>query len=137
MNNKDKSKKPILRTIRGYNGEYQISDKGEIFRVGRMNKGLVEVKAQPTQTGLKTITLWKNNERKIIMLHNLYAQTFGVSVEDAKKIIYDGFENSLEAKNNVRFWLMTKINECKDDEKQGINRNDEILYLKSFLEQIK
>lgn len=94
------------------------------------------MKSHKASNGKLYVTLWKNNVRKVYMLHNLYADTFKVSVKDAMRIIYEGYSGSGTAKDNVRFWLLEKIQECEQRKECNEDLQDEILYLKMFLEQI-
>lgn len=65
------------------------------------------------------------------MLHNVLSDTFKIPVEEANRVIYDGFHGTVGARENVRKWVLERIGECE----RSINDyHDEILYLKKFLE---
>lgn len=70
------------------------------------------------------------------MLHNLYAETFQVSVKTAMQIVYEQYEGNVTAKDRVRSWLLEKIQSCEAESTELDSMHDEILYLKSFLRQI-
>ena len=70
------------------------------------------------------------------MLHKVYAEAFGIPVDEAIRILYEGFDGSLSAKDNIRVWLQEKIQDCELQMRKGKNFNDEILYLKAFLKQL-
>lgn len=125
----------IWLNIDGYNGEYQLSEKGDLLRDDEV-KGRRIVKSCTAANGRKYVTLWKNGERKNVMLHNLYYETFHVPVRTAMQILYEGYIGQEAAKKQVRTWLLEKIQECQEEEKAGVSRHDEILYLKTFLEEI-
>lgn len=120
--------------IKGYEGEYQISKKGIIRRLSEGGDAYI-VKHHTALNGKWYVTLWKNGNRKNYMLHNLYADTFGIPVKNAIRILYEGYKGDAIAKENVRNWLLSKIYDC---EQQNLDySNDEILYLKSFLKQLE
>lgn len=80
----------------------------------------------------KIITLWKCGKRRTFMLHNLVAENFSISVEDAKRSCYYGYTLTPGAKENVRDFLLSAIAER---EKQG--EAEEGRYLRDCLEVIK
>lgn len=124
----------IWKNIKGYGGEFQISERAEVRRCNNLTKETHIIKPQPAGKNKKllTITLRTNNERKIYMLHNLYIDAFSVSKKEAYRIIYEGFYGDVKAKQNIQKWIKEKITECEDREKQGINCHDELLYLNKF-----
>lgn len=113
--------------VKGYGGQYRLSEKGDLMHGKRV------VKSCNASNGKRYVTLWKNGVRKNYMLHNLYADTFELPVEDAMRILYEGYSNNPGAKNNVREWILLKIGEC---ERESDKFNDEILYLRNFLRQL-
>lgn len=125
----------MWKTIKGYE-EYQISDKAVIQRCPE-DKASRIINPNKASNGALYVTLWKNGKRKNYMLHKLYASAFGISQEEAEKIVYGGYTNSNEAKNNVRNWLSKKLAECEMAGKDNAVKHDEILYLKSFLEMMQ
>lgn len=124
----------IWLNIKDYEEEYQISERGEVRRLSK--KGISMVKSCKASNGKIYVTLWKDGRRKSFMLHNLYADTFGVSLKCAMRILYEGYDGDLEAKENVRRWVIGRISECEQDTQHGKNLNEEIRYLKSFLRQL-
>ena len=124
----------IWLKIAGYNGDYELSEKGDLRRITKRGESLVtRCKASD---GKLYVTLWKNSARKVYMLHRLYADTFKVSIKDAKRILYEGYSGKSEAKENVRTWLLDKIQECEQRKEYNEDLNDEVLYLKMFLKQL-
>ena len=124
----------IWLNIDGYDGAYKLSEKGELIRITAHGPRII--KSCEASNGKLCVTLWKNKKRKVFMLHNLYADTFNVSINDAMRIIYEGYEGNSASKDNVKNWLLSKISECEQNIHRGVNMNDEVLYLKGFLKQI-
>lgn len=125
----------IWLNVKGYAGEYQLSEKGDLRR-RTQERGSYYVKSCVSSNGKLYVTLWKNGKRKTYMLHNLYAETFHLPVKAAKQILYEGYVGNATAKNNVRTWLLEKIQECEKTESFNGDMHDEILYLRSFLNQV-
>ena len=82
--------KEIWLSIEGYDGEYQLSQRGELRRM--VKHGYKIIKSCTASNGKLYVTLWKHGVRRGYMLHNLYAETFGVSVETAERILYEGYK---------------------------------------------
>ena len=121
--------------VKGYNGQYLLSEKGDLKRrEGR--DGTHIVKSCIASNGKRYVTLWSDGKRKNVMLHNLYAETFCVPIKTAMRILYEDFDGDATARIRVRTWLLDKIQECELMESNGASLHDDILYLKSFLEQI-
>lgn len=125
----------VWLNVFGYNGTYQLSDKGDLRRLSS-DRGLHIVKSCVAGNGKRYVTLWKDGKRRNVMLHNLYAETFHVPVKVAMRILYEGYQGDATAAARVKTWLMEKIQDCEQKECSGMNMNDEILYLRSFLAQI-
>lgn len=121
--------------IKGYENEYQISNRGEIRRID-LHSNPRPVKSCLAVNKKRYVTLWKNGIRRNFMLHNLYAETFQVSVKTAMQIVYEQYEGNVTAKDRVRSWLLEKIQSCEAESTELDSMHDEILYLKSFLRQI-
>ena len=119
--------------IPGY-AEYSLSEKGDLKRK-TANRSYM-IKSWPASNGDSCVTLWKNGKRKNFMLHNLYSDVFCVSAKEARHLLYEGYNGNPAAVINIRTWLKEKIQECETDETLGVERHDEILYLRRFLAQI-
>lgn len=125
----------IWLNIKGFEGEYQISENGTVRR-RRIGEDYHIVKSTPAANGKLQINLWKNGIRKNCMLHHLYADTFQISVKTAMQILYEAYTGSSESKTRVRGWLLKKIQECEAANSPDNNFNDDILYYKYFLAQL-
>lgn len=128
--------------IKGYEDLYEINENAVIRRKkgngsdGRSIESHVVV-ASNTRKGTKYISLWKGGERKTFMLHKLYAEAFGVSENQAKRKIYLGFHGDRAAVDKVCDSLYEVLDSYAAEEKKGISRNDEILYIRQFLYELK
>lgn len=118
--------------VEGYKGKYQISNNGEVRSI-HPSRGVRILSPCRASNGKLYIELYWKGRRKTYMLHNLLADSFKIPVEDAKRIIYEGYKGKNAAKDNVRAWLIEKIAEC---ERSHIDYHDEILYLKKFLSSL-
>ena len=118
--------------IDGYEGRYQISNRGEVRSVHPVRGVHILVPCRASN-GKFYITLYWKGKRKTYMLHNLLSETFKMPVEDANRVIYEGYQGENVAKDNVRGWLLEKISDC---ERSRCDYHDEILYLKKFLEEL-
>lgn len=71
------------------------------------------------------------------MLHKLYATAFQMSENEAIRRLYRGFNGNGEAINNVCGTLLESLKIYEKEQAEGLNRNDEILYIRQFLEELK
>lgn len=132
----------MWREIKGYEGLYEINEDAVIRRMegigtdGRTVTSHVVV-ASKTQKGTRYINLWKDGLRKTFMLHKIYAETYGVSENEASRRCYLGFKGDDNAVDNVRIALSKVLDDYQKEEKNGISRNDEILYIRQFLYELK
>lgn len=76
------------------------------------------------------------NETGYDRRYNLYMATFYTSAKDTFNILYEGYEGRYEAKRSIYVWISDKLTECENQQLCGINRHDEILYLRKFLQEI-
>lgn len=116
--------------IKGYSN-YRVNKFGEVehFINGKWRK----VKPATISNGkYKTITLWRGGKRKVFMLHNVVAETFNISVEDAKHACYNGYSLIPGAKENVRNFILQAI---ADREQSG--KLEESKYLRECLNILK
>ena len=71
------------------------------------------------------------------MLHKLYATAFQMSENEAIRRLYRGFTGNGEAIHNVCGTLLENLKLYEKEQAEGMNRNDEILYIRQFLEELK
>ena len=71
------------------------------------------------------------------MLHKLYATAFQMSENEAIRRLYRGFNGNGEAIHNVCGTLLESLKIYEKEQAEGLNRNDEILYIRQFLEELK
>lgn len=132
----------MWQAIKGYEGLYEISEEAVVRRLegkaidGRRISGHV-VLSSKTRKGTRYIALWKGGVRKTFMLHKLYAEAFGLSENEASRRLYLGFNGDDAAIHNVRSVLLMNLNSFEEEQAKGQNRNDEILYIKQFLYELK
>lgn len=116
--------------IQGYNN-YKINKFGKVLHL--RHGTWQEVKTfLDSNSRYRVVTLWKGGKRKVFMLHNLVAETFNLSIEDAKRACYKGYSLLPGAKENVRDFILQAISER---EQQG--RLEESKYLKECLGVLK
>ena len=87
--------------------------------------------------GTRYIALWKEGGRRTYMLHKLYATAFQMSENEAIRRLYRGFTGNGEAIHNVCGTLLENLKLYEKEQAEGMNRNDEILYIRQFLEELK
>lgn len=132
----------MWRDIKGYEGLYEINENAVVRRVdgtgidGRKVSTHV-VMSSRTKKGTRYIALWKEGSRKTYMLHKLYAAAFHMSENEAGRRLYKGFIGNGEAICNVRSTLLESLNLYEQEQAGGINRNDEILYIRQFLDELR
>ena len=129
----------MWRDIKGYEGLYEINENAVVRRVdgtgidGRKVSTHVVVSSR-TKKGTRYIALWKEGGRRTYMLHKLYATAFQMS---EIRRLYRGFNGNGEAINNVCGTLLESLKIYEKEQAEGLNRNDEILYIRQFLEELK
>ena len=132
----------MWRDIKGYEGLYEINENAVVRRVdgtgidGRKVSTHVVVSSR-TKKGTRYIALWKEGGRRTYMLHKLYATAFQMS----KMRRYGDCTVALtEMGRQSTMYAGTLLESLKIYEKEqaeGLNRNDEILYIRQFLEELK
>ena len=132
----------MWRYIKGYEGLYEINENAVVRRVesvGSDGRKVSEhmIAVAKTQNDMQSVSLWKDGRRKTHMLHKLYASAFQISENEAARRLYRGFQGRPDALQNVRHMLLKNLDACENEQAEGINRHDEILYFKQFLEQLK
>ena len=132
----------MWRDIKGYEGLYEINENAVVRRVdgtgidGRKVSTHVVVSSR-TKKGTRYIALWKEGGRRTYMLHKLYATAFQMSENEAMLRLYRGFTGNGEAIHNVCGTLLESLKLYEKEQAEGMNRNDEILYIRQFLEELK
>ena len=132
----------MWRDIKGYEGLYEINENAVVRRVdgtgidGRKVSTHVVVSSR-TKKGTRYIALWKEGGRRTYMLHKLYARAFQMSENEAIRRLYRGFTGNGEAIHNVCGTLLENLKLYEKEQAEGMNRNDEILYIRQFLEELK
>lgn len=130
------------KDIPGYQGTYQINGHGYVRRTQSYD-ALGRLKAErilrPTKcgNGKYSIILWRDGKRRCCMVHKLLAAAFHISEREAIMRIYQGFEGSLQAVEDVKGLLRDGISRYEEEQHSGRNRHDEILYLNGFLRYLK
>ena len=132
----------MWRDIKGYEGLYEINENAVVRRVdgtgidGRKVSTHVVVSSR-TKKGTRYIALWKEGGRRTYMLHKLYATAFQMSENEAIRRWSRGFNGNGEAIHNVCGTLLESLKIYEKEQAEGLNRNDEILYIRQFLEELK
>ena len=132
----------MWRDIKGYEGLYEINENAVVRRVdgtgidGRKVSTHVVVSSR-TKKGTRYIALWKEGGRRTYMLHKLYATAVQMSENEAIRRLYRGFTGNGEAIHNVCGTLLESLKLYEKEQAEGMNRNDEILYIRQFLEELK
>lgn len=132
----------MWRFIEGYEGLYEINENAVVRRtesIGSDGRRVAEhvIAVARTQNGMSSVSLWKDGRRKTHMLHKLYASAFHISENEAARRLYRGFRGRADAMQNVRHMLLTNLSACEKEQAKGIDRHDEILYFKQFLNELK
>lgn len=118
--------------IPGY-PNYQISQDGVVRRQIGPEKFRTVQSTWDNNGHYRIITLWQDGHRQTYMLHHLVAVTHGLSVGDAKRCVYGGYELKPGARDHVRETLARQIEEWL---KEPETYHDEILYYQEFLRQL-
>mgnify|MGYP003104396177 CR=1 FL=1 len=127
----------MWRDIKGYEGLYEINENAVVRRVDGRKVSTHVVVSSRTKKGTRYIALWKEGGRRTYMLHKLYATAFQMSENEAIRRLYRGFNGNGEAIHNVCGTLLESLKIYEKEQAEGLNRNDEILYIRQFLEELK
>lgn len=132
----------MWRDIKGYEGIYEINEDAVIRRVGQTGSdgrsvSMHVVLSSRTKNGTRYITLWKDGIRKNYMLHKVYATAFQMSKNEAIRRLYRGFNGNGAAIDNVSGMLRENLKVYEKEQMEGLDRNDEILYIRQFLEELQ
>lgn len=90
-----------------------------------------------TKNGTRYITLWKDGIRKNYMLHKVYATAFQMSKNETIRRLYRSFNGNGAAIDNVSGMLRENLKLYEKEQMEGLDRNDEILYIRQFLEELQ
>lgn len=118
--------------IPGY-PNYRISQDGEVKRQTGPEKFRTVQSTWDANSHYRIIALWKDGQRQTHMLHHLVAAAHGLSIADAKRYIYGGYELKPGARDRVRETLAKQVEEWM---KEKETYHDEILYYQEFLRQL-
>ena len=108
------------KELKGYEGLYQISDKGRVLSVARnTTKGGIR-KAVPDKDGYLCVDLFKNNKRKNCKIHRLVALSF-LEKEDGKNIVNHKDENKQNNCVENLEWCDVEYNNTYNHRQEKIN----------------
>ncbi len=132
----------MWRDIKGYEGLYEINEDAVVRRVSQTGSDgrrvfMHVVVSSRTKNGTRYITLWKDGERKNYMLHKIYAAAFQMSKHEAMRRLYRGFTGNGAAIDNVSEMLHKNLKVYEKEQTEGLDRKDEILYIRQFLEELQ
>ena len=90
----------IWKDIKGYEGKYQVSNKGNIKSLKQFNKRGVDliIKLGKNNTGYTIVRLTKNNKLKTPLVHRLVAQAFIPNPDNKPQVNH---KNGNKADNTV------------------------------------
>ena len=102
--------------VDGYNGMYEVSDKGSVRSLHRANSP--HILAQHTDDiGRKSVALWKNGSEKRIRVHRLVLTAFIGLCPDRLETCHNDGNASNNNLSNLRW--DTHISNCQDRKKHG------------------
>lgn len=132
----------VWKQIKGYEELYEINEKGMIRRkdgMGNDGRKVTEhlIATSKAQNGMRYVSLRKNGKRRSHMQHKVYASAFGITENEAVRRLYYGFYGDQDAIEKVRTLLKGMIFELEEEERNGTDRHDELLYMESFLEELE
>lgn len=105
--------KEILVDIKGYKGKYQISNKGNVYSVGRSS-----FLKQDLVRGYRRVTLCKNGKTERFQVHTLVANAFIPNPENKPIIHHIDHDKSNNCVENLE-WV-TYYENTKYDKEDGV-----------------
>ena len=97
----------IWRTIKGYESQYQVSDKGRVRSI-KFGKERI-LKPGISTCGYIQVQLWKNGEKKNLLVHRLVAQTFIPNLDNLPQVNHIDENPSNNKVENLE-WCDAKYN---------------------------
>ncbi len=110
----------MWQDIKDYEGQYQISDEGEVYSTpldGKPHKLLKQKVGKYSHTNYKRVTLCKNGKVKTYSVHRLVALAFIPNIENKPDINH--IDNNGENNSVGNLEWVTKIENMEHSSKQG------------------
>ncbi len=107
------------QTIKGYEGVYEISNKGNVRNTKRNNKPHILALATDS-SGRKTVSLWKHGKEKRYKVHRLVLSAFIGSCPATLETCHNDGNASNNCVSNLRW--DTHISNCQDRKAHGRER---------------
>lgn len=101
--------KEIWKDISGYEGEYQVSNLGNVRSLNYRRSGELKLLKQATTNGYKQITLSKNGKCKSYNVHRLVAIAFIPNPNNYKEVNHKDEDKSNNNVNNLE-WCTREYN---------------------------
>lgn len=111
--------KEIWKPIAGYEGHYEVSNLGNIKSLNKRHKGNL-LAPQRNHKGYLRVNLWKNNKKKIRMIHRLVAEAFLLNPNNYKQINHKDGNKENNCITNLE-WCTAKHN-MEHAYKSGLNK---------------
>lgn len=124
----------IWKDIHGYEGEYQVSNTGQVRSLNYLHTGEVKPLKQNTDgNGYKVVTLYKNGKKKTCRVHRLVAIVFLPNPNNLPMVNHKDEHPSNNNVNNLE-WCTSEYNNNYGTKKEKLS---ESLKGKSFSEEHK
>jgi hypothetical protein len=113
-------KDEIWKSVKGYEGIYQVSDLGRVRSLDRIGsdgnryKGQI-LKPAPDKKGYLTVNLSSNNKRKTRTIHQLVAESFLSHKPCGYKLVVDHIDNNKVNNNLSNLQVITQRENVSKD----------------------
>ena len=109
-------KEEIFKTVKGYEGQYEVSDLGRVKSLKRRNAGERILKGSIDFNGYTNVTLHKDRKQKSRTVHQLVAEAFLNHTPNGYKglIVDHGDNNRLNNRLDNLFLRTARENTSKD-----------------------